>query len=353
MSVINGHFKKGTAANYAAMKAAGTLDRNTFYYVDEEALYLGEILLSDSAEQAQVMASNVTLADNQNIFSSTNVEDAMAEIAGMIPGEISVVTDSNVADVLKRYTFYKGEQIAANKLIDIDIPKDLMSVSGTVVSQDGEGNEGTFIKLNIGTSASDEKSAIYVDVAALVTGMSAGSIVYKPAVAADPENGIEAQEEVTVEEALDDIYSKIENVSPSTFIWEELTLDPVGILNITAYTGDEDLFGKTASDLQEDIVIGENAITGTLKYVADYSGFSSDPTLTSGNYIVLHAEVPDATGVTITATVTNPSTLDSDGIVVLRIADKDTQTITFTASKAGYATVTKTFTLSGLEVANA
>lgn len=109
----------------------------------------------------------------------------------------------------------------------------------------------------------------------------------------------------------------------------------------------EDLFGKTVSDLQENIVVGDNAITGTLKYVADYSSaFGSD--LDSGNYIALHCEVPDVEDVTITVTVTNPVTLDPDGLAVLRIADKSSQTITVVASKEGYTSDTKVFSLTGL-----
>ena len=50
-------------------------------------------------------------------------------------------------------------------------------------------------------------------------------------------------------------------------------------------------------------------------------------------------------------TVTKPSVLDADGLIVLYIADKDTQTVTVTASKDGYSDVTKTFTLTGLTVA--
>ena len=108
-----------------------------------------------------------------------------------------------------------------------------------------------------------------------------------------------------------------------------------------------DLFGKDASDLQENIEVGTNAITGTLKYVADYSSaFGGD--LSSGNYIALHMEVPNTTGVTITAKITNPVTLDADGDFVGRIADKSTQTITVVASKEGYADVTKVYSLTGL-----
>lgn len=110
----------------------------------------------------------------------------------------------------------------------------------------------------------------------------------------------------------------------------------------------EDLFGKIVTDLQSGIIIGDNAITGTLKYVDDYTGFSGDPELQKGNYIVIHSSVPNVSGVTISVKVTNPVTLDADGIAVLRIADKDSQTITVVASKVGYESVSKTYSLTEL-----
>lgn len=85
-----------------------------------------------------------------------------------------------------------------------------------------------------------------------------------------------------------------------------------------------------------------------MNYISDYTGFSSKAEETSGNYLVIHSEVPNVEGVTISVKVTNPVTLDSDGIVVLRIADKDTQTVTITASKDGCESVTKVFALSEL-----
>lgn len=121
-------------------------------------------------------------------------------------------------------------------------------------------------------------------------------------------------------------------------------------LNVEAYTGNEDLFGKTVGDLQTGVSFGDGTVTGTLKYVSDYTGFSSNIAEQSGNYIVFHAEVPDVEGVTITAKITKTSTLDSDGIAVFRVGDKDSQTLTIVASKEGYDTVTKTFSLSGLTV---
>lgn len=120
-------------------------------------------------------------------------------------------------------------------------------------------------------------------------------------------------------------------------------------MSAEAVTDSTDLFGKTADDLQEDIAIDDNnAVTGTLKYVEDYSsafGAGED----SGNYIALKFTSDE--GAEITAEVVNgvhgPVTLDEDGILVARIADKSSQSIKVVASKDG-ASVTKTFTLDEL-----
>lgn len=120
-------------------------------------------------------------------------------------------------------------------------------------------------------------------------------------------------------------------------------------MSAEAVTDSTDLFGKTADDLQENIAIDDsNAVTGTLKYVEDYSsafGAGED----SGNYIALKFTSDE--GAEITAEVVNGVhgvvTLDEDGILVARIADKSTQSIRVVASKDGVS-VTKTFTLTGL-----
>lgn len=91
-----------------------------------------------------------------------------------------------------------------------------------------------------------------------------------------------------------------------------------------------------------------NGLTGTLKYVDNYTGFSGDPELQEGNYLVFHAAVPNVEGVTITATMDNTSTLDEDGIAVFRVRDKSSQTLTIVASKEDCDSVTKVYSLSGL-----
>ena len=108
------------------------------------------------------------------------------------------------------------------------------------------------------------------------------------------------------------------------------------------------LLGKVVTDLQADVEIEDDTISGTLAYVDDFTGFSGDPALQEGNYLVLHAEVPDVDDVTIKVTLTETKPLDADGIILARITDKDSQTLTVVASKEGCEPVTKVFTLTGL-----
>lgn len=119
-------------------------------------------------------------------------------------------------------------------------------------------------------------------------------------------------------------------------------------MSASVITDSRDLLGKTADDLQEDVSISSsNVISGTLHYIENWTEFSSDPSINTGNFIALHFET-DAPDSTISVKVTNPVTLDEDGDVILRIADKDSQTITVVASASGYESVTKVYTLTGL-----
>lgn len=116
-----------------------------------------------------------------------------------------------------------------------------------------------------------------------------------------------------------------------------------------------DLLGKTVDQLQSSITVGADSVSGTLLYVDDYTGFSEDTELQSGNYLALHFEVPEATDATITVTLSDDpeatNVLDEDGIAILRVTDTD-QTVSVTASKTGYESVTKTYSLTGLTLNN-
>lgn len=121
----------------------------------------------------------------------------------------------------------------------------------------------------------------------------------------------------------------------------------------TDISASEDLLGKVVGDLQSNISFNGNTISGTLKYVTGYTGFSGDPAEQSGNYIALHCDtIPDADAITVelvNGTVGHPVTLDSDGIIIIRITDKDAQYVRVVATK-GSIEVEKTYYLSGLEL---
>ena len=88
-----------------------------------------------------------------------------------------------------------------------------------------------------------------------------------------------------------------------------------------------------------------------------YTGFSGATAEQSGNYVVLHFEVPDVEGVTIKAGLINGdnplSTLDEDGICIFRIKDVNTQAIKVEVTKTGCEDVVKVIKLTGLTVEEA
>ena len=101
-------------------------------------------------------------------------------------------------------------------------------------------------------------------------------------------------------------------------------------LKVIPYTGDEDLWGKKASDLQEDIAINDGVITGTSKYVENY-----DPQSNLTNFLVLQA-TSNIEGATITGQIIGglspAQTLDADGIILFKLDPTKTQSIQFVVS---------------------
>ena len=89
-----------------------------------------------------------------------------------------------------------------------------------------------------------------------------------------------------------------------------------------------DLLGKVCTDLQANINVGVNTVTGTSKYVTGYTGYSGTAAEQSGNYIAFLTTAE--TGATITCksickdgTTKRTVTLDSDGITIFRLSDAD------------------------------
>mgnify|MGYP004617652287 FL=1 len=124
-------------------------------------------------------------------------------------------------------------------------------------------------------------------------------------------------------------------------------------LTVEPADGETELLGKTAADLQENVAILGGEITGMLKLVTDYTGFSSVADEQSGNYLALHVnqEPKDATvTVELIGGKNGAVELDDDGLIVLKIADTAKQSVKVTAINGEYTT-TKTYSLKGLTLA--
>lgn len=110
-------------------------------------------------------------------------------------------------------------------------------------------------------------------------------------------------------------------------------------LTISAYTGNDDLFGKKASDLQNDVAIADGVVSGELYYVEGY-----DPKL--HHFLVLKAVASDENA-KITAQIiggeSGPIELDADGICVFKIKNKTTQSLKYVVEASG---IKRTYTLA-------
>lgn len=131
-------------------------------------------------------------------------------------------------------------------------------------------------------------------------------------------------------------------------------VDPALTITVAPITGDADLLGKKAADLQSNIVVNDKTmnISGTLKHVTGYTGFSSKVDEQSGNYIALNVDpasgFPESMTVEVKNGTSGPSKLTAeDHQVVLKIKDAATQGIVIKATNKG-AEVTKEYKLRGL-----
>lgn len=120
-------------------------------------------------------------------------------------------------------------------------------------------------------------------------------------------------------------------------------------LSVTPEDGGGTAYSKSVSDLQENISISrQNKISGRLKYVKGYTGFSS--TDNDGNFLALKIEYPE--DATVKITLIGGSTKDKaiprgDHLLVTKVKDAATQKIKLDITK-GDKTGSVTYDLSGL-----
>jgi len=112
-----------------------------------------------------------------------------------------------------------------------------------------------------------------------------------------------------------------------------------------------------ASALQSDVAISNSdVVSGTLNYVTGYTGFSGNSDYQEGNYLALKFTGDSRASITmelVNGLVSGEKTLDEDGIILVRITNKDTQSIKMRQYIGGVVVETKTYTLTGLTLASA
>lgn len=136
-------FLKGTSASFEAQKAADSLDKNTFYYVDEKNLYLGDILLSsDEDVEAAVARIKVNEAEIADIKAELDaLVDPDGSGVGSITSQIAALRTELTNKINDNYDLITAEtdraKTAEGKLrTNLEtVSTDLSNLSSTVSTQ--------------------------------------------------------------------------------------------------------------------------------------------------------------------------------------------------------------------------
>ncbi len=106
-------------------------------------------------------------------------------------------------------------------------------------------------------------------------------------------------------------------------------------LSVKPVDGKAQAYGKTVDELQSDIVITENSISGRLHNVNDYTGFNPSQTEEqSGHFLALDVAADKGAEVTfelVGGTKGAFSLTPDDMQVICRIRDKDSQSVKITS----------------------
>ncbi len=246
-------------------------DPGTFYLVGEE-LYLGDVFLSAN------IAAEIGVEDVAGYFTGTTVEAVLAELyEAQLAKTIYMTEDSTSVDFAKVYSIYQGSEgtsadpVAAELIGNINIPKDLVVKSGSVVdivfvegtggdldtlhegSAEGpdvtafikgtdpatEADAGKYIKLII---ANNEATPLYIAAKSLVD-------IYTGGTTAEATVAIDASNEITV---------TINKVNATKIIYQEAGYSQV-----------------TSADTFDPSVV---------YYVLDGTEYVADPTVTASNF---------------------------------------------------------------------
>ena len=140
------------------------------------ASVVSEVASAKSYAQGLVQAIEAgDVAFSSSNFTSDNVGGALEELftaVGNVSSNsaVSISTSTTTSGALRSYTFSQG----GTAIGTIDIPKDYVNNIIGIVSQDGEGNTGVFLKVNTAPTGADAPVYEYVDVSGLVEYLTVG-----------------------------------------------------------------------------------------------------------------------------------------------------------------------------------
>lgn len=205
-------------------------------------------------------AADVAVVDTAGNFDATNVETVLAEIADKVGdgADAAVVTvtktlggenDSFVA----KYTFSQGGTAITNG--EITIGKDMVATNGELVYEDGEGNDGTFIKMTIANG-----TPFYIPVADLIE-----------------YNAVQSTNEITLTDSNHTISATVGEIAASKIIYrtesgtpgedgyvaKQTVAQAINALETAASTGVDQKIADAIADLDADIdATAGSVITG-------------------------------------------------------------------------------------------
>ena len=97
--------------------------------------------------------------------------------------------------------------------------------------------------------------------------------------------------------------------------------------------------GKHVADLQSGVKFSANGISGTLKYIENWTDFSSLETENTGYFLAFKSALANADKITVqligAKTTKGVQELDADGIAVFHITDPKSQMVQVVAYKDG------------------
>ena len=138
----------------------------------------------------------------------------------------------------------------------------------------------------------------------------------------------------------------------SAIILEQTEKTAPVTLTVKVDDGTEARYNKKATELQNNVLMGSDFICGKLRYIHDYTDFSTDTNLQSGHYLALTMEATqDAEIYTQIIGGKSSEKKVDDGWCVYYIRDPEKQKIRVTAKKNGSVVAQKIYSLTNLFLA--